>query len=136
MHGRRQFHASPATCVASSEKRFARMSRDANRTAFALSDPSVSNSMTIRVGSFAAFTDSTLYWSMNFLHVSQSDESSRVSSSSVEVDCMWLSQNGTFGSSASSVLLPAFRIGEYRYPTPCVDCHVACSFPAPRTAAA
>src|SRR5437899_3033533 len=111
--------SSAEACVASSENRFARMSSDANRTAFALSEPSVSNSMTIRVGSFAAFTDSTLYWSMNFLHVSQSDESMRVSSFSVDVNCMWLSQNEGLGSRASSDLVPRLRSGSalsYSFP--------------------
>src|SRR3989449_8021644 len=104
-------HASAVACVASSENRFPKMSRDASKTDFVVMDPSVSNSITIRVGSFAAFTDSTLYCSRNFAHVTQSAGSSSVSSSSVDVDYMWLSQYGTFGSSGSIVFVPAFRIG-------------------------
>src|SRR5437667_70582 len=61
------------------------MSNAATRTALVLRDPSVSNSITIRVGSLPAFTDSTLYRSMNFLQVLQSLASSRVSSSSLAV---------------------------------------------------
>src|SRR5205807_6199141 len=60
------------------------MSNAATRTALVLRDPSVSNSITIRVGSLPALTDSTLYRSMNFLQVLQSLASSRVSSRSEE----------------------------------------------------
>src|SRR5438552_1236827 len=103
--------ARAAVWVAVSENRFARMSNAATRTAFVLRDPSVSNSITMRVGSLPALTDSTLYRSMNFLHVLQSLASSRVSSSSVAVDCMWLSQKGTSGSRARRWAIVSSRRG-------------------------
>src|SRR6266545_4084606 len=106
-----RLYASAEAWVANSENRFDRMSSPATRTAFVVRDPSVSNSRTIRVGSLPTLTESTLYCSANFLQVLQSDASSAVSSSSVAVDCMWLSQNGTSGSRASKALLPAFRSG-------------------------
>src|SRR5437867_13028998 len=62
------YQARAVACVASSENRYARMSTDARRTAFALPDPPVSNSKTIRVHSLPAFTASTWYCPANFVH--------------------------------------------------------------------